>query len=38
MEINFGFGYAGLCLALAWYFVQKLKSDHPRPSMCLNVP
>tara|TARA_Y100001933_G_C18873801_1_gene511099 strand:+ start:563 stop:772 length:210 start_codon:yes stop_codon:yes gene_type:complete len=29
MEINFGFGFAGLCLALAWYYVQKLKSDHP---------
>lgn len=29
METSFGFGFAGLCLAMAWYYVQKLKTDHP---------
>jgi len=27
MEISFGFGAAGLFLAIAWYYVAKLKHD-----------
>lgn len=29
MEVSFGFGVAGLCLAIAWYYVTKLKHDNP---------
>jgi hypothetical protein len=29
MEVSFGFGAAGLFLAIAWYYVNKLKHDNP---------
>jgi hypothetical protein len=29
MEVSFGFGFAGLCLAFAWYSVTRVKHDHP---------
>jgi len=29
MNISFGFGAAGLFLAIAWYFVKKLEHNHP---------
>lgn len=29
MDISFGFGAAGLFLAIAWYFVKKLEHNDP---------
>jgi uncharacterized protein YutE (UPF0331/DUF86 family) len=29
MEVSFGFGAAGLFLAIAWYAVNKLEHDNP---------
>ncbi|MDZ7789241.1 MAG: hypothetical protein U5L08_01860 [Xanthomonadales bacterium] len=29
MEVSFGFGFAGLCLAIAWYSVRKLEHSDP---------
>lgn len=29
MDFTIGFGFAGLCLGLAWYYVTRIKHDHP---------
>lgn len=29
MDVTFGFGFAGLCLAIAWYQVRKLEHANP---------
>jgi len=29
MEDSFGFGFAGLCLAIAWYSVKRLEHSDP---------
>lgn len=29
MEVSYGFGFAGLCLAIAWYAVRKLERYDP---------